>query len=296
MILYVDPNEETGASVEESLTLSGHDVASADSYAEATTLLEGTGTVTQLITDYQIGTATGLELAREVRAAHPDATCLLFTEASPDEIGTGRFEGLVVEYVDKGAVGAVDELLDIVEFESTQSSQVSYPRPENELERLAALEKYPTDSEPLMRSLDRMAELAKSHFDVEMAYVALLRDTAQDYIASCNVPYDQVPREVSACRYTVLEDATTVIEDIQRDPRFNYVDVWERVGIRFYAGVPLTTPEGRSIGTFCLLDGETRSFSESQERHLELFGEVAMDWFEQQRKLVENTAGLNIVD
>ena len=38
--------------------------------------------------------------------------------------------------------------------------------------------------------------------------------------------------------------------------------------IRFYAGYPLTTPDGERIGSFCVIDREPRQFTEQDRRTL----------------------------
>ena len=46
-----------------------------------------------------------------------------------------------------------------------------------------------------------------------------------------------------------------VVEDTHLDPRFAENPlVTGEFGLRFYAGAPLLTPEGRAIGSLCLLD------------------------------------------
>jgi GAF domain-containing protein len=53
--------------------------------------------------------------------------------------------------------------------------------------------------------------------------------------------------------------------------------------VRFYAGVPLRTPDGYSPGTLCALDYEKREFDANQLRMLEGFSRIAMRMVEVSR-------------
>ena len=60
----------------------------------------------------------------------------------------------------------------------------------------------------------------------------------------------------------ILQDDAWIVRDAVRDPRTlaNPLVAGE-FGLQFYAGVPLRTPDGYNLGTFCILDREPREFS-----------------------------------
>ena len=47
--------------------------------------------------------------------------------------------------------------------------------------------------------------------------------------------------------------------------------------IRFYAGAPLVDSMGYALGTLCIIDAESRSFSDRDRRLLAALGECAMN-------------------
>jgi GAF domain-containing protein len=47
-------------------------------------------------------------------------------------------------------------------------------------------------------------------------------------------------------------------------------------GLQFYAGVPLRTPDGYNLGTFCILDREPREFGADDVRALEDLAAIGM--------------------
>ncbi|WP_409559427.1 GAF domain-containing protein [Halomonas sp. TD01] len=53
------------------------------------------------------------------------------------------------------------------------------------------------------------------------------------------------------------------IEDARQDNRFkDYVLVKTHRGIRFYAGIPMTTTDGLRVGALCIIDSVPRRFND----------------------------------
>lgn len=88
------------------------------------------------------------------------------------------------------------------------------------------------------------------------------------------------PKEMSLCYYTVnlawkysgltsqtfAEHPSLVVNDLTKDDRFkNYPFVTGPPYNRFYAGVPIRSPSGHSIGTYCVLDEKPRDGLTSHE-------------------------------
>jgi GAF domain-containing protein len=69
-----------------------------------------------------------------------------------------------------------------------------------------------------------------------------------------------------------------VILDTHLDWRFaRHPYVIQGLAIRFYAGVPLKSEEGHSLGSLCIIDNKPRtSFSEEESQTLEDLGALAM--------------------
>jgi hypothetical protein len=88
------------------------------------------------------------------------------------------------------------------------------------------------------------------------------------------------PKEQSLCNYTVNlpwespclpieafeNHPSLVVNDLTKDNRFkNYPFVVNAPYSRFYAGVPIRSPSGHSIGTYCVLDDKPRNGLKSHE-------------------------------
>ncbi|MHB8659085.1 MAG: PP2C family protein-serine/threonine phosphatase [Solirubrobacteraceae bacterium] len=78
-----------------------------------------------------------------------------------------------------------------------------------------------------------------------------------------------------------MGDDTWVVENAAVDPRAvaNPLVAGE-LGLRFYAGAPLTTHDGYNLGTLCVIDREPRDFSAEQSEVLSELAEVVMDELE----------------
>ena len=72
----------------------------------------------------------------------------------------------------------------------------------------------------------------------------------------------ETPRGVAFCAHTINEENTLVIPDSSLDPRFSENPLATGPeNVRFYAGVPLRSPDGQPVGTFCIVDHKPRDMS-----------------------------------
>ncbi len=69
-----------------------------------------------------------------------------------------------------------------------------------------------------------------------------------------------------------------VIPDTLLDVRFADTPAVTEYGVRFYAGAPLTMPDGTRVGTLCVMDAQPRVFSDED---LALLGDLAR-WAERE--------------
>jgi diguanylate cyclase (GGDEF)-like protein len=132
--------------------------------------------------------------------------------------------------------------------------------PVNEATRLEALRSLKIlDTSPQER-FDRLTRLAKRLFGVPIALISLV-DANRQWFKSCQgLDVSETPRDVSFCGHAILGDDILMVPDALLDERFH--DNPLVVGdpkIRFYAGCPLTLPNGSKIGTLCLIDVAPRT-------------------------------------
>lgn len=133
------------------------------------------------------------------------------------------------------------------------------PLPPNESLRLEALRRYEIlDSDP-EEAFERITTLAKRLFDVPIVLISLV-DADRQWFKSCiGLDTATTSREISFCAHAILSDEVMIVPDATLDARFaDNPDVVGGPGIRFYAGAPLRTAAGVSLGTLCVIDREKR--------------------------------------
>lgn len=124
-----------------------------------------------------------------------------------------------------------------------------------ERDRLAALDKFDVLDLPREQPFDRIAQLIRSIFGVEIGIVSMIDGHRQWYKASEGIGQEQAPLENTFCRFTVQSDDPVVVKNATQDARFAAnPHVTGEPHIRFYAGVPLRTRQGHNIGTLCAID------------------------------------------
>lgn len=211
-----------------------------------------------------------------VKEEAPDVPCILSAREPPETT-----EGDVVfDYVSSGDDGK--SLTDVIRSAVERRSHTSYPVPDNEDERLVAVEEY--TGLGVSGEFDRLTKIAQEHFGADMAFVGIIEDNYENFLSCHGANVEKVPREETVCTYQILEDRVLVVENVLKDPRFEGRETLQEMGLRFYAGAPLLSPSGAKIGSFCIMHGETRSFSEDDKGFLRLLADEAMDKLELLRR------------
>lgn len=150
-------------------------------------------------------------------------------------------------------------------------------RPSNEQQRLRKLHALRIlDTEP-ERRFDRITNIARRMFDVQIALVSLIDTDRQWFKSADGLALTQTPRDVSFCGHAILSEEILVVPDAHDDVRFRDNPlVIDAPGIRFYAGCPLTLHSGHSLGTLCLMDQQPRMFSREDQQSLRDLADIVL--------------------
>jgi len=137
--------------------------------------------------------------------------------------------------------------------------------PADEAERLATLRSYEILDTRAEAEFDDLTELTASILGTPIALVSLVDAERQWFKSHYGLAARQTSRNVAFCAHTILQKPTFVVEDATLDPRFRDNPlVTGTLGIRFYAGARLVTPEGHAVGTLCAIDRVPRTLTPAQ--------------------------------
>jgi diguanylate cyclase (GGDEF)-like protein len=169
------------------------------------------------------------------------------------------------------------------------------PKPDNEQTRLAALralDALDTSSESQFNIFVRVASLVTA---MPISLVSLVDTARQWFLANKGLEgVSELPRDVTFCAHTILQDSVFEVPDTAVDARFaDNPLVTGSPGIRFYAGAPIVLEDGSRIGTLCVIDRKPRKLTAQQRDMLQQLAQAAAAQLEGRRamSLLRETSG-----
>ncbi|WEK19718.1 MAG: PAS domain S-box protein [Candidatus Pedobacter colombiensis] len=163
----------------------------------------------------------------------------------------------------------------------------------NEGNRVNALHGYNILDTPNEYQFDNIARLASLVCNAPIALIALVDEGRVWFKSSIGIPFNEVPRRISFCDHTILNERNDVFEvhNALLDDRFkDHPFVIEEPHIRAYAGAPLIDENGFKLGAVCVFDTVPRQFADTQKEGLETLAKEVMTHISLQRKSEELAA------
>lgn len=141
-------------------------------------------------------------------------------------------------------------------------------------------------------SFDRITRMASQIFDAPIAAVSLT-DNDRQWFKSRIGCGTELPREKAPCAEVTRMGDVLVVSDLSQDVRFKG-GALDREGVRFYAGAPLTTRDGFTLGAMCVLDTKPRTLTAQQAKVLTDLAAMVMSQVELQHSLgrIDPASGL----
>jgi PAS domain S-box-containing protein len=137
--------------------------------------------------------------------------------------------------------------------------------PDNEANRLVALEKYRILDTEDEKDFNDIVQLVSQICNTPVAVITIIDTNRQWFKAKTGWNYKETDRKIAFCSHTIQQDDILVIADALIDNRFcKNPLVLEEPQVRFYAGMPLTMADGYKLGTLAVVDFEPRSLTEQQ--------------------------------
>jgi PAS domain S-box-containing protein len=158
-----------------------------------------------------------------------------------------------------------------------------------EAARLEALLGYRILDTPPEQAYDDLVELAAAVCETPVAAVAFV-DARRSWLkAKRGVEVSEFPRDTALSAEALRHDDVFVVSDARADPRYRSSPVVAN-GFRFFAGMPLVSPEGHALGTVCVLDTRPRELSPVQRDALRAIARQVMSQLEARRVLQAESA------
>ena len=151
------------------------------------------------------------------------------------------------------------------------------PFPPNESTRLAVLMGFDILDTPAETEFDDLTRLAARICETPIAFISLVDLGRQWFKSRVGIEAAEMPREIAFCSYAILNDDVMEVQDATSDSRFaDNPLVTGALGIRFYAGMPLTTANGSCMGTLAVADRVPRALNPLQREALRTLGKQVL--------------------
>lgn len=153
--------------------------------------------------------------------------------------------------------------------------------PADDEQRVKALHVYEILDTTADQAFDRIVRLARVVAETPIAAISLIAQDRQWFKSSEGLPLKETPRSSSFCTRTIGRGELFIVEDAASDPFFTESPlVCDAPYVRYYAGVPLSTPGGHHIGALCVMDTEPRTLSPKQIAALTDLASITIDELE----------------
>jgi len=163
---------------------------------------------------------------------------------------------------------------------------ISAPLPDNEDERLRALDRLSILDTFEEQAYDDLTFIAAQLCETPIALVSLIDADRQWFKSHYGLDVRETPRELAFCAHAIHDNKLFMVEDSLNDQRFHdNALVTGEPHVKFYAGVPLLIEGKYPVGTLCVIDNHARTLNENQKKSLEALSRQVVSQLELRLKV-----------
>jgi signal transduction histidine kinase len=159
---------------------------------------------------------------------------------------------------------------------------IAAPILKNEKGRMKSLKSFSILDTFSEKEYDEITLLASIICDTPISLISLVDSDRQWFKSKIGLDIEETSREVSFCGHAILNNGKLfIVEDSRLDERFyDNPLVIGTPNVVFYAGAPLVTSEGFSLGALCVLDNKPKKLTATQKKAMQVLSNKVISLFE----------------
>jgi diguanylate cyclase (GGDEF)-like protein len=150
-----------------------------------------------------------------------------------------------------------------------------------ECARLAALRSYCVLDTGRETRFDDLTSLAATICEAPISLISLVDTNRLFFKSAHGLDVREMPYPDFCCGHAIRQSTLFEVPDALLDPRFaSHPLVVDPPRVRFYAGMPLVTPQDHALGTLCVIDFVPRKLQPKQVETLRILSRQVMSQLE----------------